>query len=195
MPPLNLRKRPVVSQHEINRGKAAFDILEEVQQRVRDMGIPEYPQPKNTPTPLGNLEVGKLSNRDIETYYTQYVAYAQYLAPKLAEVESAYKISESNMKHVVATLKVELVKDQVPKAEHDALVKENEIYLQQEIEHLKLFATKEILSAYHSGYVNQAKAMSRVVELRKLEQEQEARGNNMKKAPARSAPQGFLRPR
>jgi hypothetical protein len=176
---LTLKKAAVVSKNVQERAKSAFDILEEIQDKVRSMGVPDYPKPNELPPPLGSVDIGALTNRDLESYYTKYVAYAQYLAPKIAQAEAAHKINQSNLKHVKATLTNQLVKSGVPKSEHAAQIQENAEYIEQEIEDLKLFATKTILASYYKAYVNQAKALSRVIELRKMEHEQTMRGANI----------------
>lgn len=176
---LNLKGTPISSRNTQERTKRALDILEEIQQQVKKMGLPEYPKPTTQPTPLSDLDVGALSNRELETQMASYVAYAMFLAPKLAEAEAAYKISTANMKAVAASLKVSLFKDEVPKSEIDARVSVAPEYIEQELEHLKLFATKQILEAHYKAYSKQAGALSRIVELRKLEYEQETRQHNV----------------
>ena len=191
---LNLKKAAVVPVAAQERAKDAFSILAEVQDSVRRMGIPEYPRPEGSPPSLAEVDTGSLSNRELETFYSKYVAYAQYLGPKLAEAETAHKISQSNLKHLEATIKADLTAKQVPKTEHATQVKENAVYLENEIEDLKLFATKTILAAYYKAYANQAKAISRIIELRKLEQEQAVRQNSIGSYKPGGPPSGFRRP-
>jgi hypothetical protein len=158
------------------------------------MGLPEYPKPKTAPEPLCDIDVGALTNRELETQMANYVAYAMYIAPKLAEAEAAYKISTANMKAVAASLKVSLYKDRVPKSEIDARVLVAPEYIEQELEHLKLYATKEILEAHYKAYSKQAGALSRFVELRKLEYEQEVRQHSVSTFKGRPRPTAGLPP-
>jgi len=200
MSSLDLRKTTVIGKKAAAGVKRAFDILEEVQQDARDMGLEDYPKPAGTPPPLSNLDPENLQNRDLEVYYTAYVAYAQYIGPKVAAAEAAYKISTSNLARIAANLEAEMHKDEVPKAEIKARVKTHPHWEEQELEHLKLFATKTILEAHYKAYSNQAKALSRIIELRKLEFESQVRGDSIGRArpgqARRTLPrQNFQRPR
>lgn len=172
---LNLKGTPVTSNATTKRAKRAFDMLAEIRQEVMDMGIPPMPQPKTAPTPLSELEVGTLDNRDLETHMSNYIAYAQYVGPKLAETVAAYKAAASNLKAVAASLKVSLMKQDIAKKEIDARTTESEDYAEAEYEYLKLYALKEVLGSYYKSYSRQAQALSRIVELRKLEYEQAVR--------------------
>lgn len=176
---LNLRGTPITSARTQERTRKALDILAEIQQQVMQMGLPEYPRPGNVPEALADLDVGALSNRELETQMAAYIAWGAYVSTKLAEAEVAYRASTLNMKAIAASLKVSLFADQVPKAEIDARVHVAPEYVEQELEHLKLYATKEILAAHYKAYSKQASALSRFVELRKLEYEQEMRSQNV----------------
>ena len=46
---LNLRGTPVVSRRTAERNQKALDILEEIQEQVARMGLPEYPKPTSQP--------------------------------------------------------------------------------------------------------------------------------------------------
>lgn len=193
---LNLRGTPLASQHAHERTKRAFDILQEIQEEAARMGLPPYPKPSSAPKALSDIDVGELSNRELETQMAKYVGYASYLMPKLAEAEAAYKIATANLKSIKASLKVSLFKDGIPKNEIEARVIESPEYAEQDLELLKLFATKEILDAHYKAYSKQAQALSRFVELRKLEFEQSLREHNVgniKKRQASGIPGGFRR--
>lgn len=195
---LDLRSTPVMTKGAAASIKGAMDILADVQRSVRNMGLPEYPKPEGTAPPLGNLDSAALSNRELERYYTSYVAYAAYIGPKVAEAEAAYRISGSNLKQIAANLETQMYASKVPKAEVKAKVLNNPVWIEQELEHLKLFATKTILESHMSSYSNQAKALSRCIELRKMEFESENRANGIGayKGPARQQgrPGSFARP-
>lgn len=179
MPSLDLKGVPIASESSVQRSQRALDILEEIQAQVRAMGLPDYPKPETSPVPLSEIDPSDLSNRDLEKHLTTYIAYAAYLEPKVAEAEFAYKASAHNLKAIKASLKVSLYKDNVPKSEIEARVTDSPEYCAQELEHLKLYAIKQILEAHHSGYSRQAAGLSRLVEMRKLEYEQESRGQHV----------------
>jgi hypothetical protein len=187
---LNLKGTPATSNATIKRTKRALDLVTEIREEIAAMGIHPYPQPKTAPTPLSDLDVGSLSNRELETHMTNYVAYAQYVGPKLAETEAAYKVSGANLKAVAASQKVSLMKDGIPKNQIDSRVTESQDYAEAELEYLKLYAIKQVLASYYKSYSRQASALSRIVELRKLEYEQDLRQHNV----ARYKP-GHERPR
>lgn len=192
---LNLKGTPVASKGAQARTKRALDLLAEIQELVKRMGLPEMPKPEHRPMPLADLDTGALSNREVETQMTMYVAYAQYIGPKLAEAEAAYKISSANLKTIAASLKVDMYKDKIPKTEVDARVANSPQYAEQELEHLKMYAVKEVLKAYYKSFSRQAQALSRIVEMRKLEFEQEQRHNSVQnqRAPRGGLPGRFRR--
>lgn len=194
MSSLDLRRTAVLAKGAAKSYQKAFDILEEVQQQVRAMGIPDYPQPEGQPPPLGSLDPEKLTNQDLEVYYVAYVGYAQYIGPKVAAAEAAYKISTSNLKRVEADIENKLRVEGCPKAELKPRIREHVLWLEQEFEHVKLYCTKTILAAHYRSYSNQAKALSRVIELRKMELEGQQRGNNLNRRPVTPRVGAFVRP-
>jgi hypothetical protein len=147
----------------------ALDILADVQEKVRKMGLPEQPKPTEEPPSITSLDVGDLPNQEIETYLVKLTGYATYLLPKVAELEASYKISQANLKRVEASLKVQMSAKGTPSKELVAAVRDSEAYIAQEIEQLKLY----------KSYVKQAAVLSRIVELRKLEYEQAQRAHNV----------------
>lgn len=192
---LDLRGTPVASKSAKETAQKAFDVLAEIQEQVAMMGLPDYPKPTNAPRPLSDIDVGSLSNRELETQMTSYVAYAMYVMPKVAEAEASYKIAVANLKKITANLKVGLFKDKTSKAEIDARVTDSPEYQEYELETLKLFAIKEILDSHYKAYSKQASALSRVIELRKLEYEQAVREASVGKyrRPAGGIPAGLRR--
>lgn len=176
---LHLKGTPISSKRVREHQQTAVDLLEEIQERIRKMGVMDFPKPEGTIQSLGSLELGAFTNREVETLLARYIGYVAYLGPKIAEAETAYRIGAANLKLVEANLRVSLFKDNVPKNEVVARVRESEEYIEQDLEQLKLFAVKHILAAHCNAYKEQAKAVSRSIELRKLEFEQEHRANNV----------------
>ncbi len=171
---LKLNKVPIAKNTEENQ-RRALAILADLKELTRSMGLPDYPRPANVPVPLADIDIGSLDNRDLETHMAQYTAWATFLLGKVAEAVSAHKTSGAMLKQLKAELKVELLKTDTPKSEIDALVEVSPKYQEYELEHLKLYATREILTAHYKAYSKQAQVLSRFVELRKLEFEQEHR--------------------
>jgi hypothetical protein len=172
---LRLEGVPVLSTNTKERLKRSLEILQDIQEQVALMGIPEYPKPRNQPEAIADVDLSAMSNRELEQLLSQYTAWAAYIGTKLAEAEVAVKASDASMKAVIASLKSSLFKDGTPKAEVDAKVKTSPQYIEYDLEHLKLYATREILDAHYKAYSRSAQAVSRNIELRKLEYEQEQR--------------------
>jgi hypothetical protein len=192
---LKLKGAPVSSGATKARTQRALEILEEIQKQVAAMGLSEYPKPKNVPAPLGDVDLGALENSELESLLASYTGYASFINTKLAEAEVAYKVSTANMKAITASLKASLFKDGTPKGEVDALVATAPEYVEYELEHLKLYATKEILESHYKAYSRGAQAVSRIVELRKLDYEQSMREHNVGRMKRPNAFQGGGAPR
>lgn len=192
MPGLDLKGVPVTSRSTQERTKKALDILAEIQGQMAAMGLQPYPQPKKMPEPLDADLLAGLSNRELETQLAAYTGYAAFLQTKLVEAQIAYKASSINLGAVKASLKASLFKDKVPKSEVDAKVNTAPEFIEHELEHLKLFAIKEILEAHYNAYSKQAATVSRVIELRKLEYEQETRSHNVASYKPRPGAPGGL---
>lgn len=168
---LDLTKTPVTGNRTTKHLKRASDILEEVQVQVRSLGLPEYPKPSGEAPPLCDVDVATLGNHELASLMSKYIAYSNYLAPRVAEAAAALKISAANLKTVLAAQKVSLMKTDVPKSEISDRAKDSTEYLEHEIEHLKLWAMHEVLEAHYKAYGKQYDALSRTVELRKMEYE------------------------
>ncbi len=176
---LRLEGVPVLSVNTKERLKRGLEILADIQEQVYLMGIPEYPKPKHTPEAIADVDLSAMSNRELEQLLSQYTAWTAYIGTKLAEAEVAVKAADAAMKAVVASLKASLLKDGTPKAEIDAKVRTSPQFIEYDLEYLKLYAMREILDAHNRAYSKSAQAVSRNIELRKLEYEQEQRQNNV----------------
>lgn len=177
--------------------QAALDILEEIQQRVIAMGVTDFPKPEGELQSLATTNVGALTNRELETHYAGYVAYCSYLGPKVAEAITSHRIATANLKRIAANIKMGLLRDKTPRSELQTRTLDSEEYVEYELEQLKLAAVKEILQAHFDAYQAQAAALSRIVEIRKLEFEDERRQGNFArnpKHPGRGPMPGVRRP-
>lgn len=179
MPGLNLSGIAVTSAKTKERIARGLEILEAIQKQVRAMGVPDYPRPRQTPEAIADVDLSAMTNRELEQLMSQYTAWAAFMGTKLAEAEVAYKASTAAMKAVTASLRVSLLKDGVPKNEIDAKVQTSPEYIEYDLEHLKLYAAREILDAHYKAYSRSAQAVSRNIELRKLEYEQDMRQQNV----------------
>lgn len=173
---LDLTKTPVTGNRAATHLQKSSDILDDVLRKIKAMGLPDYPKPKREATPLTELDIDALSDRELATIMAEYMAYAAFILPKLAAIESTYRISASNLKMLLSNLKVKLLKTEgIAKSELSDLAKDTPEYMEHELEHLKIMAMREILEAHSKAYSKQYDALSRIVELRKMEFEQTQR--------------------
>ncbi len=177
---LDLSDVPVSSKRARANAASAMAVLEEIQEMSRNLGVTAFPKPSKELPPLGDHDTGKLDNRGLETAYTGYIGFCAYLGPKLAEATSAYRIADANLKRIKANLRVQILKeDKTAKADIEARIVDSDQYMEYDLERLKLGAMRDILQAHFAAYEEQAKALSRIIELRKLEFEQSLRSHNV----------------
>lgn len=200
MPKVDLSQAPILSDDEKEQIKSAQTILEEVKAHAEDLGLPEYPRPKTQPEPLDHYDIDTMPNPALGQLYARYTAFAQFVFGQLAQAEAGYKLAVSALKLLEAKLKAKLFSMSVPKAEVSARVKDDPLYLEAEIEVLKLFATKTILEAHYKAYDKQAAALSRIIALRELEFEKAMRedgimGSRGRKGKAERPRGDFAKPK
>lgn len=169
MPKPNMTKVPVLSDEQKRSTQSSADILADIDRQSREMGLVEYPRPKSTPVSLADLDLETLTNNGLGNLYAQYTAHAQWVYGQVARAEIGYKIGVSNLKQIEAQMKAKLFASEVPKTEVPALVREDPLRVSYEIEVLKLYATKEILTAHYKAYSKEAEALSRIISLRELD--------------------------
>ncbi len=176
MPGLNLKGKAVLpSDDDVRIKKTANSIIDDVDNQVRELGLPDYPHPSGVPKSLVGLDVSNMHNNDLGQLYVEYTAFAQYVLGQLARIKAAYNISLSNLKHIDAKLRIEMVKDDVSKAEIPSRIKDHPLYTEFNIEVMKLYAMKSLLEAHYKAYTKQAAALSRIVSLRVMEFDQSER--------------------
>ena len=167
------------------RAQSVYQLLEEVESQLRDdLGVSEMPDPKSQPTPLAELDVAVITNRELGGLHAQYVSYSVFLAGRLAKINGLERAARGNLKRVTAEIKNELRADGVKEAELSARVEVHPLYEQFYMEAMKLFMTKEIGEAYVKAYKEMASALSRNIALRELEFEQQRREDSIGKKKA-----------
>ncbi len=164
--------------------KSAFDLIEEVEQYVEErMGIAAYEQPPTVPPDLGEGLADKadaLTLDELGVLHAQYVAYAAFLDSRLARIKAAYKVAETNLKHISADLATKLyAKGGIPKKEVPDHIKLDGLYREFEVEYLRLYMMRVLLEARHGAYDAQAKAISRLITLKLDEREASRRDHNV----------------
>jgi len=172
---LDLRNIGILDPERAVELKSAFDLIDEVEEYVeKELGVTEYKQPPTAPPDLSEGLADRadaLTNDELGVLHAQYVAYAAFLNARLARIKAAYKVSESNLKHITADLTNQLFAKKKPKNEVESLVKSDALYRQFEVEYLKLYMMREIMEARYTAYSDQAKAISRLITLRVEEME------------------------
>ncbi len=195
MPGLDLTKAAVLPAAAQKRAISSIDdVLKEVDLIIEKHGLHPWERPEIAPRSLAELRVEDLTSSEIEHLFAQYQTYAGYISTELARVSAAYKISSANLKKVEAGIKNQLFAAKTPKQEIVARVQEHPVYVAQANDHLRIFATKEILESHYGAWSKQAAVLSRVIELRKLELEQLARSGNLNKRPNPAIAGTFKRP-
>jgi len=196
VPKIDLGKAPVLSSDEREQYKNAQEIIDEVEAQVEAKGLTKFPRPTGEPADLTQIDVTSMSNNELGQHFIRYTAYAQYVFGDLANIEAAYKVGAASLKLIEANLKSKLFAKDIPKVEIPALVREDPVRVEYELELLRLFAMKEILEARYKAYQRSADALSRIIELRKLDFDQSMRDANIanhRKRPTRPSAGDFSR--
>lgn len=188
-------KVPIADQRAAEtRRQTATEIVDQAREALAGLGLEEYPRPSSVPAPLAEIEeADSLTNSELGVLFAQYVAYAQYVGAKLAEVTVLYKISTGALKTLSAELSTQLASKGVPKGEIGAHVRASVAFQECEDELLKAYALKSLIEAVHRAYDKQASAISRIITLRELEINASLRGENIKNTHKRRVIQSDLR--
>lgn len=154
-------------------------ILADVEEELDRRGIPTPPRPSAHPKPLADTDITLLTNADISSLYTQYVAYACYIGDELAKIEGLEEGAKRMLRDLLANLKDAHFNAGLKGAEATSAAMKDPLYSGLDLEHNKLFFMKAILKRRYRGYITQAAALSRSIELRKLDFEQTRRDGNL----------------
>jgi len=173
----------------------AESIIDDVRKQTRALGLLPYPKPDTAPDTLVGIELESLPNHALGQLYIRYTAHAQYVGGQLAELEAAYRLACTNLKHIDAKLRSKLFASAVPKAEVASRAKDDALYQEFDTEVVRLFAMKTLVTAHYRAYDKQAAALSRIISLRELEFEQNLRGSNIDAAKNRRGKGKATRPR
>jgi len=173
----------VINEAQTNANtEALYGLTESIQEKlVHEFGIEEYPRPSGAPEPLSEVDVGAMANIALGNLYSQYVAYSVYLNNKLTDIRCLSKTAKIVLKNVSADIKLQLLSEGVPKDQVSAQVRAHPKFNELEIESLKFEIMSEKVETYAKGYRDQAAALSRNIELRKLEFEQQLREGHVQK--------------
>ena len=154
-------------------------LMATVEEEMEMRGIPQPPRPTTHPQSLADTDITTLTNSEVASLYTQYVAYSTYIGDELARIEGIEESAKKMLKDTLAELKDAQFARGVKGAEATAAAMKDPVYQALDQEHMKFFFMKAILKRRYTGYVAQAAALSRTIELRKLDFEQTRRDGNV----------------
>jgi hypothetical protein len=170
------------------------NLMAEVEEDLARRGILNPPRPEAHPEPLANLDSTKLTNADLASLYTQYVAYSSYIGDELAKIEGLEEAAKRLLRDTLMQLKHAQFLRNVKGPQATAAAMQDPMYQELDIEHSKLFFMRAIMKRRYDGYVAQAAALSRTVELRKLDFEQTRRDTSIGHGKRPNFPSGFGSP-
>jgi len=190
---LSLGRTAVIDEGKVRHAKEKIDsLLRDVETDLARRGIPEPPRPKNHPAELADMDTALLTNADLGSLYTQYVAYASYIGDELAKIEGMEESAKRLLRDTFAELKDAAFARNMKGPEATSAAVSDELYRALSMEHLRLYFMKAIMKRRYRGYVSKAAALSRTIELRKLDFEQVRRDGNIGFGGKRPAvPGGF----
>lgn len=194
--PLDLSRVGAISEKSVNEAQAKiFAMLDDAKNELTRRGILDMPKPKNHPLPLADMNVNDLTNSEVAGLYTQYVAYASYIGDELAEIECLEEAAKRMLRETLGKLKDAQFAKGLKGAEATAASISDPFYQELDFEHLRFLFMKNIMKRRYRHYTSQASALSRTVELRKLDFESQRRDINIGRgrppAAKMPAPTGF----
>lgn len=194
MPP-DFSRVGIIDEDDIGEARGRIDaLMRSVQAELDARGIPEPPRPKAHPASLADVDITLLTGNQLANLYTQYVAYAAYIGDEVAKIEGLEESAKKMLRETLAELKDAQFAKGLKGAEATAAATKDVLYKDLDMEHMKLFFMKAIMKRRYKGYITQAAALSRTIELRKLDFEQTRRDGNIGFSGKRGAPRGFGAP-
>lgn len=182
-----------ISQRKVEEAKERVnEMLAAVTEELERRGIPEPPRPNSHPKSLADTDITAMTNAEVANLYSQYVAYSSYIGDELAKIEGLEEMAKKLLRDTLAELKDAQFTKGVKGAEATAAATKDGLYRALDMEHMKLFFMKAIMKRRYKGYISNAAALSRTIELRKLDYESIRRDGNVGLGNnKRPAPRGF----
>lgn len=191
---LDLSEAAIIDEEKLNLNLVSVD---DIEAGLRERGLKAFDKPKDQPQGLADLDVNDLTNDALAGLYSRYIAYQAYLSTEVARAKVHKSATDRNLKTVKAALKAAFHAKGVKEKEIVERVQLHPLYVEHDAAYAHARYTFEILESYDRAYGKQAAALSRCVELRKIELEQARREGNLGKGPNyRSGvkPGGITRP-
>lgn len=177
---LKLSRHGIVDSRAIDKIPKGDDVLAEIEAELASKGIYLIQPPSGEPPQsLTELDATNLSMLDLESLYAKYTAYTAFIESEFTACEVRYRYCESALKQIRAHVEAALLRAGVPKSEVPS-----KRDLDPEVEEatralLKARAKKSLVSSAMKAYAKQAAALSRIVEIRKMEFDQVGRSRNL----------------
>jgi len=189
---LDLSRTGVVHEKDLEaRRTRTEELLRSVNEDLAERGIPEVPRPAGHPRPLAEVDITTLTNDELTTLYAQYAAYSSYIGDQLAQIEAAEEDAKRNLRETIAAVKDSLFSKGMKGPEATAGAMKDPLVEELSLLHMKYFFMKAIMKRRYKSYVTQGAALSRSIELRKLDMEQTRRTGNLGKRSQMPVPGGF----
>lgn len=191
---LDLSHQVLLDQSEIDRLPDANGVREHAQARLHNLGVFFPPAPNKPPRSFTDTSIPLLTNNELIEAYTEMVSYAAYMGEQYAYAKSDEKVTKQRLKGMLALLKEKAYAKGYKKVEEvNAIAQVNAQVLDaaEDVQKAELFA--ELLGQAHGCYTDFAKLLSRSIETRKMEFEQNHRSGNMGKQQysKQPLPKGF----
>lgn len=182
---LELGDKGFVDSAVLDRIPKGIDIIAEVEKRLESAGIRDIAVPTGEPPPsLTEIDATTLDLTTLEDLYTKYVGYAQFVYTALTRCEIVLKAEENRLRLTKRHVEQALIRGGMAKTTA-AAEKETHADVEAVLTSVMIAqAEKSMVEAVSRSYTNQAKALSRVIEIRKLEFEQTGRAGNLNRPPA-----------
>lgn len=190
---MDLTNVPVLDEDEIAGFKTPQMLIDELDAQVEELGFEFLPRPKQAPPNITEYNVAEITNNTLSELYAQYTAHAQFVFGELAKARIMHKLLSTALKKLASTLKLKLFASNTSKDEIAARIQNDGLYQEYEVEVMKAWAMQEILDAHYKAYSSQAKALSRIVEIRKLEIGAEIRNYSIQNHRRPSSPKRDFR--
>ena len=191
---LDLSKAAIIDEEDLTLNLVSVD---DIEADLRKRGLKAFAKPEDQPQGLADIDVNELTNDALAGLYSKYIAYQAYLSTEVARAKVHKSAADRNLKTVTAALKSAFHAKGVKEKEISESVRLHPLYTEHDAAYAHARYTFEILESYDRAYGKQAAALSRCVELRKIELEQSRREGNLGKGPHYQSgvkPGGITRP-
>lgn len=176
---LDLSKAAIIDDSDLTKDLLS---IEDIEAELHKKGLATFPKPKGHPKGLADIDINKMTNDEIASLHTSYIAYQAYLSTEVARTAVHKSSADRNLKMIVAKLKSTFHAQNVKEKEIAERVHLHPTYLEYEADYAQARYMHQILESYDRAYGKQAASLSRCIELRKMEMEGQRRVGNAGRA-------------